>query len=72
MVQLTSKYGQTYQCTFPNPSEHEKQKGEAEKVAMETGIPDLLKPMESGPCLRKVSILFSDVPLDILVWCKFM
>ena len=53
-VQLTSKYGQPYQCNFPNTVEQEKQKEEAEKVAMETGIPDLLKPMESGPCLRKV------------------
>ncbi|XP_060566471.1 protein OS-9-like [Ruditapes philippinarum] len=52
-VHLTSKYGQSYQCSFPNTVEHEKQKEEAEKVAMETGIPDLLKPMESAPCLRK-------------------
>lgn len=58
-VKLSSKYGQTYQCTFPNTVGQEKQKGEAEKVALETGIPDLLKPMESGPCLRKVYFLLS-------------
>ncbi|XP_052804983.1 protein OS-9-like [Mya arenaria] len=52
-VKLTSKFGQTYQCTFPNTVEHEKQKEEAEKEALETGIPDLLKPIETGPCLRK-------------------
>ncbi|XP_052259528.1 protein OS-9-like [Dreissena polymorpha] len=52
-VRLTSKYGQVYQCTFPNAVDQEKLKEEAEKVAMETGIPDLLKPMESSPCLRK-------------------
>jgi len=57
-VKLSSKYGQMYQCSFPNTVEQEKQKGEAEKVAMETGIPDLLKPMESGPCLRKVGYLY--------------
>lgn len=55
-VHLTSKYGQPYQCSFPNAVEHEKQKEEEERVAMETGIPDLLKPMESAPCLRKVYI----------------
>ncbi|WAR04079.1 OS9-like protein [Mya arenaria] len=49
-VKLTSKFGQTYQCTFPNTVEHEKQKEEAEKEALETGIPDLLKPIETGPC----------------------
>ncbi|KAL4228770.1 Protein OS-9 [Mactra antiquata] len=52
-VKLTSKYGQPYQCSFPNTVEHEKQKEEAEKIALETGIPDLLRPMESSPCLRK-------------------
>lgn len=49
---LTSKYGQQYQCSFPDNYEAEKQKEEAEKVAMETGIPDLLKPMETSPCLQ--------------------
>ena len=53
-VFLTSKYGQQYQCSFPDNYEAEKQKEEAEKVAMETGIPDLLKPMETSPCLQMV------------------
>lgn len=33
--------------------EAEKQKEEEEKIAMEAGVPELLKPMESGPCLFK-------------------
>ena len=56
-VFLTSKYGQQYQCSFPDNYEADKQKEEAEKVAMETGIPDLLKPMETSPCLQMVSCM---------------
>ncbi|XP_060079073.1 protein OS-9-like isoform X2 [Ylistrum balloti] len=33
--------------------EADKKKEEEEKVAMETGIPELLKPLEGGPCLFK-------------------
>jgi hypothetical protein len=36
----------------------EKQKEEEEKLAMETGVPELLKAMESGPCLFKVCNIF--------------
>ncbi|KAK3106514.1 hypothetical protein FSP39_021483 [Pinctada imbricata] len=52
-VQVTSKFGQSYLCSFPNQVEAEKKKDEEEKVAMETGISELLRPMETGPCLFK-------------------
>lgn len=52
-IQVTSKYGQHYRCSYPNRMEADKKKEEKEKVAMETGIPELLKPLEAGPCLFK-------------------
>lgn len=51
---MTSKHGQIYRCIIPSQMEAEKQKEEEEKIAMEAGVPELLKPMESGPCLFKV------------------
>lgn len=53
-IHLTSKYGQRYQCYFPDQVESEKKTEEKEKEALETGIPELLKPLETGPCLLKV------------------
>lgn len=53
-MQLVSKFGQQYQCSFPDHAQQDKQKEAEEKVAMETGIPELLKAMEEGPCLFKV------------------
>ncbi|KAK2178083.1 hypothetical protein NP493_563g02001 [Ridgeia piscesae] len=50
-VRLSSKHGQQYQCSYPDKVTKEKQE-EKEKIAMETGIPELLKPMEEGPCLH--------------------
>ncbi|XP_022301578.2 protein OS-9-like [Crassostrea virginica] len=52
-IDVTSKHGQIYRCTIPSQMEAEKQKEEEEKNAMEAGVPELLKPMESGPCLFK-------------------
>lgn len=54
-VYLQSKFGQQYQCSFPDHSQQEKQKQEEEKLAVEIGIPELLRPLETGPCLIKVS-----------------
>ncbi|XP_013401270.1 protein OS-9 [Lingula anatina] len=48
---LSSKHGQQYQCSFPDHSQQEKQKEEEEKIAIETGIPELLRPLENSPCL---------------------
>ena len=56
---LTSKFGQAYQCIFQDRHHDEQKEQEEEKVAMETGIPDLLKPIADGPCLMHVSSLFS-------------
>lgn len=53
-IDVTSKHGQIYRCIIPSQMEAEKQKEEEEKIAMEAGVPELLKPMESGPCLFKV------------------
>ncbi|XP_033728099.1 protein OS-9-like [Pecten maximus] len=52
-IQVRSKYGQHYRCSYPDRMEADKKKEEEEKVAMETGIPELLKPLEAGPCLFK-------------------
>ncbi|KAK3796754.1 hypothetical protein RRG08_045762 [Elysia crispata] len=52
-VYVTSKYGQQYQCTFPDHSSEEKRKEEEEKIAMETGIVEMLRPMSDKPCLFK-------------------
>ncbi|XP_076093847.1 uncharacterized protein LOC143064699 [Mytilus galloprovincialis] len=52
-IHLTSKYGQRYQCHFPDQVETERKIEEKEKEALETGIPELLKPLESVPCLLK-------------------
>ncbi|XP_067686141.1 protein OS-9-like isoform X2 [Haliotis asinina] len=53
VVQLSSKFGQSYQCSFPNQVEQEKQKEEEEKLALETGILQLLKPFKTQGCLFK-------------------
>ena len=53
-IHLTSKYGQKYRCYFPDQIETERKTEEKEKEALEIGIPELLKPLESGPCLLKV------------------
>ncbi len=53
---LTSRFGQRYQCSYQerhNDQEKKKEKDE-EQEALETGVPDLLKPMENGPCLVHV------------------
>lgn len=52
-VQLKSKFGQQYQCSFPDHNEQEKLNEEVEKVAMEAGIPELLRPLGKRPCLFK-------------------
>lgn len=62
---MTSKHGQIYRCIIPSQMEAEKQKEEEEKIAMEAGVPELLKPMESGPCLFKVKNHWS--PNGILI-----
>ena len=67
VVQLKSRFGQLYQCSFPNAVEQEKQKEEAEKEALEVGIPDLLRPMEAAPCLRKVCTLYTYT----VIQCRF-
>ena len=49
---MTSKHGQSYECSFPIiGAEQKKREKEEEQLAVETGISELLKPMEEGPCL---------------------
>ncbi|XP_029634072.1 protein OS-9 isoform X2 [Octopus sinensis] len=52
-VHLKSKYGQQYHCNYPDHHEYEKQTEDSERVAMETGIPELLKPLANKSCLYK-------------------
>ncbi|CAL1544109.1 unnamed protein product [Lymnaea stagnalis] len=52
-VHVTSKYGQQYQCTFPDHSTAERKKEQEEKIAIETGIVDMLKPIGLKDCLFK-------------------
>lgn len=56
-MQLKSKFGQQYQCSFPDHNEQEKRNEEVEKVAMEAGIPELLRPLGKRPCLFKVMLV---------------
>lgn len=51
---MTSKYGQQYECQLPNIAELELEM-EEEKAASEIGVSELLKPMETAPCIRKVT-----------------
>lgn len=50
---MTSKYGQRYECQLPDIGELELEL-EEEKAASEIGVSELLKPMETAPCLVKV------------------
>ena len=55
-MQLTSVHGQQYQCVLPNQPALETQENiEQANTDSETGIPELLSPMEDGPCLTYVS-----------------
>ena len=54
VLYLASKFGQRYECQLPDMTDYEKEQ-EEEKVASEVGISELLKPMETAPCLIKVS-----------------
>ena len=53
-IQLMSKYGQQYQCTYPNRVVEDQRERQEEQAAIKTGIPDLLRPMADGPCLQRV------------------
>lgn len=52
VMYMTSKYGQQYECQLPDITELEVEL-EEEKAASEIGVSELLKPMETAPCLRK-------------------
>ena len=56
---LKSKHGQQYQCSYLDKSSEERREKEDERAALETGIPELLKPMEEGPCLVHVSNIYT-------------
>jgi hypothetical protein len=53
-ILVTSKHGQQYQCSYPTHQEQKQQKEEEEKIALETGVVELLKPIASQPCMLKV------------------
>jgi len=59
-ILVSSKYGQPYQCAYPDKAGDDKKEKEDEKIALEKGIPDLLRPMEESPCLIHVSLSTSD------------
>jgi len=50
-VYLASIYGQQYQCRIPLIAEENEAVRVQEQAAMDTGIVELLKPMQDGPCL---------------------
>ncbi len=58
-VLMTSIYGQQYQCSYPDPHIKDEKEKEEEKAAEEAGILELLKPMESSPCIIYVSKLLN-------------
>ena len=65
VLYLASKFGQRYECQLPDMTDYEKEQ-EEEKVASEVGISELLKPMETAPCLVKVRY----VSLNVTYNCK--
>ncbi|GAB1600596.1 hypothetical protein Ahia01_000337600 [Argonauta hians] len=50
-VDIKSKYGQQYHCKYPDHQQQGKQTEHNERVAIETGIPELLKPLANKSCL---------------------
>ena len=50
-VRLSSRYGQMYQCSY---QQKDSKREEEEKIALETGVLELLKPMSDAPCLVQV------------------
>ena len=60
LVILTSRFGQQYQCSYLDQAQAQNMRErEEEKIAMETGIVDLLRPMEGGACLTLVGFSFN-------------
>ena len=55
---LTSIHGQQYQCSYAEIGEERRKEKQDEKDAVETGISELLKPMQDGPCLIYVCTFF--------------
>ena len=52
---VTSKHGQKYQCSYPTHQDRKQQKEEEEKLALEKGVLELLKPITvQQPCMLKV------------------
>ncbi|ELT95553.1 hypothetical protein CAPTEDRAFT_109094 [Capitella teleta] len=51
VLSLQSKFGQNYRCSYMDRRQEDQREMEEERVAMETGIPDLLKPLGEGACL---------------------
>ncbi|XP_076456317.1 protein OS-9-like isoform X2 [Babylonia areolata] len=52
-IVVTSRHGQQYQCNYPSHQEQKQQKEEEEKMALETGVVELLRPLSQQPCLFK-------------------
>jgi len=57
-VVLSSKYGQLYRCSFSSALEAEKNRRQQENDNLEEtlSVTDLLKPLETLPCLIYVCI----------------
>ncbi|XP_070174955.1 protein OS-9-like isoform X2 [Littorina saxatilis] len=53
-ITVTSRHGQRYQCDYPSHHQQRQQQEEEEKIALETGVVELLKPLASQPCLIKI------------------
>ncbi|KAL8570966.1 hypothetical protein ACOMHN_037826 [Nucella lapillus] len=52
-ILVTSRHGQQYQCNYPTHQEQKQQKEEEEKIALETGVVELLRPLSQQSCLLK-------------------
>ncbi|KAH9504956.1 Protein OS-9 [Bulinus truncatus] len=70
-VHVTSKYGQQYQCTFLDHNSEDKKKEEEEKIAIETGIVEMLKPMGLKDCLLKINVIFSPATVNVHILFVF-
>ena len=58
-IVLSTKHGQQYQCSYRDKKMDDEREEQEQKLAKETGISELLKPLEEGPCLIAVSCFWN-------------
>lgn len=57
LLLISSRHGQQYQCNLPDIQVTIDKEKTEEKIAIDIGIPELLKPLTDAPCLVKVRLI---------------